>query len=60
MAYSIDENEIEKLSLSMKSVNLNNLCGIITQSQKGGPQLYYQGHYYRVNTQRKTGSIKWR
>ena len=49
MACAIDPSEIETLSSTINKISLN--CpenyGTITQSQKGGPQLYYQGHFYR-------------
>ena len=51
-------NSIDNLIDNFDKVNISN-DGLVTLSQKGGPQLYHQGFLYRVSGG-KDGKVIWR
>ncbi|RNA35707.1 FLYWCH zinc finger domain [Brachionus plicatilis] len=61
----MDNNPVDEINqqLNAFSLSVDNTMGFITLSQKDAPQLYYDGHFFRDNTNKNVkgkGNVNWR
>jgi hypothetical protein len=63
MANALADDTIDMLE-AFDELALNDkpseILGKVTLSQKGKPQLYHLGYYYRITSTTKTGKVHWR